>query len=315
MSGKSRLVFAVPGDMTIFDTSPGGEMIISHDSARREVYVCRRGERPERNLAWFDWPMLTDFSLDGTQILIEEQKAIAARTSGSQFYLRPVDGGPAVHLGEGRARAISPDGEWVAASASIPGHIELIPTGVGESRFVDCREFEEMHWWFYFPDGKRLLVIGSSHDRKRICRVVPIDGGESTPAGPGSFGFPAAISPDCTRFVAPAPDDRLMIYSMSGSEATPLPGAQTREWPIRWSDDGRYVYVFPRGRAALTVDRIDIETGERVEWQAIVPADPAGILDIMPVWLTPDGEQCAYSYRRVLSDLYLVTKGARTRSK
>lgn len=28
---------------------------------------------------------------------------------------------------------------------------------------------------------------------------------------------------------------------------------------------------------------------------------------IAPIWLTPDGERFAFSYRRCLSDLYLVT--------
>lgn len=308
MSGSARLVLAVPGELTICDTRPNGDMIISHDSFRREVYAARRGELPSRNLAWFDWPMLTDLSLDGSQILIEEQKAIAATKTKSQFYLRPVDGGPALHLGDGRARAISPDGEWVAASAEAPGYIELIPTGVGESRLVDCREFEEMHWWSFFPDGKRLLVVGSSPDKERISRCVPVDGGESTPAGPGTFSFPVAISPDGSRFVTPGPGDRLMVYSMSGSEEAELRGARSGEWPIRWSADGRYVYVIPRGRATLTIDRIDIESGERVVWQSIEPADPAGIFDVMPVWITPDGEHLAYSYRRCLSSLYLVTR-------
>ena len=36
------------------------------------------------------------------------------------------------------------------------------------------------------------------------------------------------------------------------------------------------------------------------------PGDPAGIMDIMPIQLTRDGERYAYSYRRFMSDLYIV---------
>ena len=60
-------------------------------------------------------------------------------------------------------------------------------------------------------------------------------------------------------------------------------------------------------RTALTIDRIDVATGEREEWQAVQPADQAGIIDVFPVWVTPDGERYAYGYRRCLSDLYLVS--------
>ncbi|MFA6954807.1 MAG: protein kinase [Thermoanaerobaculia bacterium] len=311
MAGASRLVLAVPGELTIFDANPSGEFLISQDTHRREVYSARRGEEPQRNLAWFDWPMLTDISKDGSQVLIEEQKAGAESSRGALLYLRPTDGGPALHIGDGRARSISPDGNWVAAAAGGAGQLELIPTGVGESRFVRCDKFEQMHWWFWLPDGERILVIGTGDDQQRLCLCVPVDGSEPTPAGPGSFGFPAAISPDSARFVASGPDERLMIYPMTGPDGAPLKGARTGDWPCQWSADGRFVFVFPRGQTTLTVDRIDVETGERSPWQEIHPLDLAGILDINPVWLTPDGEHYAYSYRRCLSDLYLVSKARR----
>jgi hypothetical protein len=45
------------------------------------------------------------------------------------IFLCSVAGGPAVHVAYGRARAISPDGNWVGADTGVKGHIELIPTG------------------------------------------------------------------------------------------------------------------------------------------------------------------------------------------
>jgi len=41
-------------------------------------------------------------------------------------------------------------------------------------------------------------------------------------------------------------------------------------------------------------------------WQTLQPSDPAGIMDIYPVKITPDGERYAYGYRRYLSDLFIV---------
>jgi hypothetical protein len=85
---------------------------------------------------------------------------------------------------------------------------------------------------------------------------------------------------------------------------------------MQWSDDGRFVYVYPRGRVSLTIDRIDVTTGAREEWQAVQPADPAGIVDVFPIWVTPDGERYAYGYRRCLSDIYLVRgRGGSTRAR
>ena len=42
-------------------------------------------------------------------------------------------------------------------------------------------------------------------------------------------------------------------------------------------------------------------------WQELKPNDPAGVMDIMPVYITPDGENYAYSFRRYLSELYIVS--------
>jgi len=307
MTGASRVVLSAPGQMTLFDVNADGDMIVAHDNWRREVYAGHRGERAERNLAWFDWPLLTALSSDGFEILFEEQRAIREGTAGPQIFLRPVDGGPAIHIGDGRARAISPDGNWVVADTGVEKHLELIPTGVGESKLVKCEEFEEMFWWFWFPDGERLLVLGYKEDKSSLALCVPIDGSEPTPAGPGNVRWPVAIAPDGERFVAPGPDERLVIYPVAGDEGKPVPGTEAGEWPISWSEDGKAIYVYPRGKTSLAIDRVDIETGERIEWQTIRPADPAGIVDVFPVWLTPDGERYAYSYRRCLSDLYLVS--------
>jgi hypothetical protein len=257
--------------------------------------------------------MLTALSGDGSQVLFEEQRAIAHGGRHAQIYLRPVDGGPAVHIGDGRARAISPDGKWVAADTGVEGHLELIPTGVGESRLVRCDRFEQLVWWWFLPDGERLLVLGSARDKSSLALVVPLDGGEPTVAGSGTLSWPAAVSHDGKKFVAPGPDERLMIRPIAGGEAIPVPGAQPGEWPISWSGDGRFLFVYPRGRTALTIDRVNLETGERSAWQELRPADPAGILDIFPVWITADGEHYAYSYRRCLSDLYLVSRSGQPR--
>jgi hypothetical protein len=55
------------------------------------------------------------------------------------------------------------------------------------------------------------------------------------------------------------------------------------------------------------VEIFDIATGKRTLWKELVPPDPAGILAIGPILITPDGKSYVYSYRRTLEDLYLAT--------
>ncbi len=55
------------------------------------------------------------------------------------------------------------------------------------------------------------------------------------------------------------------------------------------------------------VEICDVVTGVRRLWKEIVPPDPAGVLQVAPILITPDGSSYVYSYRRVLDDLFLVT--------
>jgi hypothetical protein len=56
----------------------------------------------------------------------------------------------------------------------------------------------------------------------------------------------------------------------------------------------------------VTISRIDSVTGKRTLWKRIAPADPAGVDAIQGFAITPDEKSFVYSYRRRLSDLYLV---------
>ena len=85
------------------------------------------------------------------------------------------------------------------------------------------------------------------------------------------------------------------------------PGCNPGDIPLDWTEDDGALFVSERGQCVLTIFRVDVATGERREWVTIRPDDPAGILDIMPVHITPDGSTYAYGYRRQLSDLYIVT--------
>jgi hypothetical protein len=60
-----------------------------------------------------------------------------------------------------------------------------------------------------------------------------------------------------------------------------------------------------RGTPARLI-RLDLETGRRTLWKDLAPADPAGLQGITSIAITPDGQTCAYSVGRTLSQLYLV---------
>jgi hypothetical protein len=59
------------------------------------------------------------------------------------------------------------------------------------------------------------------------------------------------------------------------------------------------------------VARLNPITGERTPWRTLMPSEPAGVVRISPVLITPDGQSYAYTSGRFLSTLYLMTTGER----
>ena len=93
---------------------------------------------------------------------------------------------------------------------------------------------------------------------------------------------------------------------LGGGESLELPGWQPRDVALRWSADGRSMYVFDRDVLPTEIQRIGIETGKRTPVHTLMPADSAGIRSIEQLALTPDGRYYAYSYTRDLDVLYTI---------
>jgi hypothetical protein len=76
---------------------------------------------------------------------------------------------------------------------------------------------------------------------------------------------------------------------------------------VNWSADGKALYVFRHGEVPARLQRLDLESGRKQPWKAFVPSDGTGVMHVCPIVLTPDLKGYAYTYIRVLSDLFLVT--------
>ena len=96
------------------------------------------------------------------------------------------------------------------------------------------------------------------------------------------------------------------------AECRPIPGVQDSDTLLRWSGDGRYIFVRGVGDLVLDIYRVNLLTGNREPWKRLTPPDPAGLIaiggDPGQVLLTPDGNSYVYTYWSALSDLF-VAKG------
>ena len=305
LSGRQRIVAGGAGDQELQDVSPDGRILLSHWHGRVVLMTLAPGESSERDLSWLDWSNLADLSDDGKTLLISEQ----GQGAGSPMYaayLRKTDGSQAVRLGDGLVCALSPDGKWAltARLQPLPAQLVLLPTGAGEPKTVtnDAINHRIAAW---FPDGKRILFGGNEPGKGPRSYVQDLEGGK-----------PRAITPELKRPLwirrPVSPDGRLLVvvdgpsvslYPVEGGDPRPVPGLQEGERPIRWSDDGRSLYVRRTGETPIRVFQVDISTGHRqLSKEIAVPAVAASSNFL----LTADAKSYVYSYNVQSSDLYLV---------
>jgi Tol biopolymer transport system component len=249
-----------------------------------------------------------DLSDDGQTLLFSSRGQGSGPSSA--VYLRDLAGTSAVRLGEGRAQAISPDGQWVASLVyGTPTKLLLLPVGTGQARSLDVQLQAYGAGWF--PDGRRLALTARESGKPLRCWEIELTRGATRPLTPEGRACPALktpVSPD-GRWVVGWNERAAGLYPLQGGTARELP-YQRGEWFIRWDAQGKALFTFLRSSDAQSalvwkIFRIDLATGERRLWKDIRPADPTG-LDIQRVLLTPDGRTLVYAATRTLSRLFLV---------
>ena len=70
--------------------------------------------------------------------------------------------------------------------------------------------------------------------------------------------------------------------------------------------DENAVFSTRRDSFPVQVSIVNVVSGETKLWKEITPPDLAGALLPINLLITPDASAYVYTYRRVLSDLYLV---------
>jgi hypothetical protein len=308
LSGKGRVIAQLPGILTLHDVFRDGRVLLTLDNARREILVRRRGETEERNLSWLEWSFPTAISDDGETILFNEQGAGGGPSYG--VYLRRTDGSPAVRLGDGFGVALSPDGKWaLTLQGPSPWRLSLLPTGPGDPRPLDIGGLTPQSAGNWLPDGKRIVYVAREPGHGYRIYVQDTEGGKPRAVSPEGIraGYGNLVSSTGEWVAAFDAGQKAVLYPVEGGEPRPLPGAGAKDAPVHWSGDDRFIYRYVLGEIPARVDRLEVATGRREPWMEFLPADSSGIIDIGPMLFTPDMKAYVYTYKRVLSDLYLVT--------
>ena len=306
LSGKSRLLARVTQSLTLQDVARDGRVLVAHDTIRIGIMAGGQKLAKERELAWLDWSSLFDISPDGKTILFSE----TGEGTGPEYstFVRGTDGSAPIRLGAGGAQAMSLDGQWAAV---LVGHarrvLTLYATGAGDKRVIDTGDLELQGGTSFTPDGQRVLTTANEPGRGPRIFVVDLAGGKPRALTPEGYrAFSRGISPDARSVAVTGPDRRVYLYPLSGGEPTPVTGMEQDETVGGWAADGKALFVYRRRDIPGKLYRLDLATGKRAVAREVMPADGAGVVDIAPIFETPDGDSYVYGFQRTLSDLYLV---------
>jgi serine/threonine protein kinase/WD40 repeat protein len=302
LDGRLRIAAESAGGLTILDVDPDGRWIASRDDFFRDMPVQAPGESTERDLSWLDLSAASRLSPDGKMLLFSEESGSVGVNYA--VCLRGTDGSPVVRLGEGQAQDLSRDGEWaLGVVPTSPQQMVLYPTGAGEPRRLERGGLLGYDSARFFPDGRRVLACGHEAGRSIRCYQQSVEGGPPRPVTPEGTTL-GEVSPD-GRMVAARTTEGLSVYPVDGGSSRTVPGTTVDDQLIRWDRDGS-VLVFRNSEIPAAVERVDVTTGRRDLMRKVGPLDSTGVLNLRAVVLSEDGRAHAYTFRRMLSHLFLV---------
>jgi serine/threonine protein kinase len=304
LNAHLRDLLHIPGRLHLFDISKEGQILITNEATRQELYGRHMGQERDQDLSWFDWTLGRSVSRDGQWAVLEED----GEGGGAQYtvFLRKTDGSPAIRLGPGSGLDISPDGKWVASSAvAQPSATVLLPTGAGSPvSMADGQLFHSSNLHF-LPDGKGVMMVAAETGKAPRTYLLMRDGSAPKAFGPEDFQG-TLISPD-GKYVLGKRTDAYVILPFAGVQTPqPLTFIQPDETVLGWTADGESLYVSRVSSTAVKVDVVNVKTGQRRLHHQHAPGDLSGVLFVGAGRITPDGSYYLYGVGRTLSFLYVV---------
>ena len=104
-----------PDWLVLHDIAADGRVLVSRNTIRVNIACQSTDAVAERDLSWGWGGTVRDLSADGRTLIFRELLGNDFRSTTPLTYRRPLDGSPAVRLGEGDPQSISPDGKWILA--------------------------------------------------------------------------------------------------------------------------------------------------------------------------------------------------------
>jgi len=306
LDARVRPVAQAPGLLTLRDIAPDGRALITRDTRRLEMAGRSKGQTSERDLSWLDWSRVQELSKNGRFLLFDESgEAVGNR---SVVYVRDNHTDSVARLGAGMAMGLIPPGESALVAREDRERLALVPLNGGVYRWLPASGLR-YQWARSLPDSERILALASRPQQGLRLYVHKLDGSSVVAISSEMTIRNAAISPDGKLVAVLSPTNELVLYDTAGAGEPRVIAANEPLAPLRWTLDATSIAVQHLRRAndsSAQLSRVDVATGRLTPWKKLQPSDPLGVNSITGVVLADDWESYVYSYRRVLSELFVV---------
>jgi Tol biopolymer transport system component len=299
----------VPGEIILHAISGTGQWLVTRESQPWRIWARPPGSDADRDFSWLDRSDASVISRDGRWVAFSDQGPQAGNRYATM--LRKTDGSAAVRLGEGLPVEFSPDNRWILALVpTSPTHYELLPTAAGAPVRLDWPLLRNVEWHpDFFPDSRSLLVCGAETGHAERCYKSAIEGGALEPVTPDSIVTSpyiggSQLSPDGTAIVVRS-GGHAMVWRLDGGPPRTLPAIAPGDNVLRWSPDGKALWVAPVA-VPIRIDKVDVATGGREPLVTITPPERANVFQLQWLSLADDPRVYAYNTGSWSSELYLV---------
>ena len=311
LAGDRRVLMRTAQEPSLQASFRDGRVLIGLGDSRRQVAGLAAGQTVERDLSVRGFSQSWDIADDGRHYLVGD----SVRGKENSVFLGSMEGGPPVRLGKGIPNAFAPDGQTILAwKDNLAGNLTaamILPTGAGEPRDLPKGTLRSYLDARYFPDGRRLLLSASEADHPRRLFVQELPDGLPRPVTPEGVYTEYPFTTPNGEWVPAGSDFRAapyQLYPLAGGEPRSIPGLEKGDQPLRFTADGRQLFLLTNlldtARAHVTL--LDLASGRKQPWKVLSPSDPAGVVQILWVYITPNGQAYLYNYDRTLSNLFLV---------
>jgi eukaryotic-like serine/threonine-protein kinase len=309
LHGGDRLALPTPGTMMMQDVSRGGRWLAIRDDREFQIRAHPPGRVDELDLSWLDQSVTAAISRDGRMLGITDASEFASADYAT--IVRKTDGSPAVRLGDGWISDFTPDGQWVVTVVpSTPPQLRLYPVGAGETRRLDFGAFgvlSDARVWG--PGADSTLACGtiSEHAPRCYLRTTSATTWRPVTDDGADHGY---VSPDGHLVLTTSPDGSNRLYDLRTRSGRPVRALRAADRVLRWSPDGKSLWVWQTDTMPIMIDRVDIATDQRARLTTLVPQSGQGVSHIIGVGLADDPR--VYMYGTVVQSSQLfVIEGAR----